>query len=175
VFCLCFNVFVVYLMIDLECINSTLNPNNFVELCRLIEHKLAQPVANFLLECVYINNPWDTNFQHKLPFESMEKIKQVAKTCSHLRTYMKTCLEYYAVKVAFIITARLLLPFWNSQQDYAVYHARENWRHFKKLEKYSNVPILHEELLPKPVKDKSMRSSYYSMKSWFLCIDMSCT
>jgi hypothetical protein len=59
------NVFAMCLMIDLECLNLTLNPNNFVELYRLKEHKWTQPVVDFLLKYVYIDNPWDPKFSTK--------------------------------------------------------------------------------------------------------------
>jgi hypothetical protein len=62
-------------------------------------------VIDTLLKRVYIDWPLDPEYVRDPSFESLRVIMDAGRASSHLWRYLRSRLEYYAIKLAFFETA----------------------------------------------------------------------
>jgi hypothetical protein len=65
----------------------------------------VMPIVDTLLKRVYIDWPLDPEYVRDPSFESLRVIMDAGRASSHLRRYLRSRLEYYAVKLAFFKAA----------------------------------------------------------------------
>jgi hypothetical protein len=65
----------------------------------------VMPIVDTLFKRVYIDRPLDPEYVRDPNFESLRVIMDARRASSHLRRYLRSRLEYYAVKLAFLEAA----------------------------------------------------------------------
>jgi hypothetical protein len=70
-----------------------------------MDQRWVMSVVDTLLKQVYIDWPLDLEYVRDPSFESLRVIMDAGRASSHLRRYLRSRLEYYAVKLAFFETA----------------------------------------------------------------------
>jgi hypothetical protein len=65
----------------------------------------VMPVVDTLLKRVYIDRPLDPEYVRNPSFESLRVIMDAGRASSHLRRYLRSRLEYYTMKLAFLEAA----------------------------------------------------------------------
>jgi hypothetical protein len=70
-----------------------------------MDQRWVMPVVDTLLKRVYIDQPLDSEYVRDPSFESLWVIMDAGRAASHLRRYLRSRLEYYAVKLAFLEAA----------------------------------------------------------------------
>jgi hypothetical protein len=63
------------------------------------------PVVDTLLKRVYIDRPLDPDYVRDPNFESLRVIVDAGRASSHIQRYLRSRMEYYAVKLAFLEAA----------------------------------------------------------------------
>jgi hypothetical protein len=70
-----------------------------------MDQQWVMPIEDTLLERVYIDRPLDPEYVRDPSFESLRVIMDAGRASSHLRRYLRSRLEHYAVKLAFLEAA----------------------------------------------------------------------
>jgi hypothetical protein len=70
-----------------------------------MDQRSVMPVVDTLLKRVCIDRPLDPEYVKDPSFESLRVIMDAGRASSHLRRYLRSWLEYYAVKLAFFEAA----------------------------------------------------------------------
>lgn len=111
------------------------------------------PFVDFVLQPVYIDCAWDEGFVSDLDFDSLQLIMIVAKACSHLRWYLHSRVEYFAVKLAFWHGAQLPPNSWVLPSEEVVTQLRPIWCDMKKLQCGPHAAFHRYLYLYKPLRE----------------------